>query len=298
MGENIQKIIFNCLSVLYPLIFIFNFYVITFTHMKNIKEDKTYLIVFFFSNLVSFYIICIYFKLWLDSGKSRIHNKYRNLDELFLDGIDNHFHEAFINEEMILHNNSIIVCEKCDVYKPPRAHHCSICNCCYLKMDHHCALLNICIGHRNYKSFYLFILSNSVFSIGKSIIIMIEIFFRIYPGIPRPIYIVSGVLAIIQMFIFLSLLIFHTNLLLRNETTIEWLSINCHLEGRYIEKKAFQEGPLAMFQTKYIKDRKILNPYNLGWYENFIEVFGKRKLFWFIPNFTGLSDGFHFRKNF
>jgi hypothetical protein len=30
------------------------------------------------------------------------------------------------------------MCHRCDGYKPPRAHHCSQCNRCILKMDHHC----------------------------------------------------------------------------------------------------------------------------------------------------------------
>jgi len=34
------------------------------------------------------------------------------------------------------------VCKKCISPKPPRTHHCSICNKCYLKMDHHCREFN------------------------------------------------------------------------------------------------------------------------------------------------------------
>lgn len=30
------------------------------------------------------------------------------------------------------------ICKKCIAPKPPRAHHCSVCNKCILKMDHHC----------------------------------------------------------------------------------------------------------------------------------------------------------------
>ena len=29
-------------------------------------------------------------------------------------------------------------CKRCKAYKPPRAHHCSMCRRCVVKMDHHC----------------------------------------------------------------------------------------------------------------------------------------------------------------
>jgi protein-S-isoprenylcysteine O-methyltransferase Ste14 len=29
-------------------------------------------------------------------------------------------------------------CNKCDYYKPPSAHHCSVCRVCVIDMDHHC----------------------------------------------------------------------------------------------------------------------------------------------------------------
>ena len=49
-----------------------------------------------------------------------------------------------------------MVCKKCIQPKPPRAHHCSICNACYLKMDHHCPWMNSCIGFYNHRYFLLF----------------------------------------------------------------------------------------------------------------------------------------------
>mmetsp|Transcript_35749 Transcript_35749/g.87991 ORF Transcript_35749/g.87991 Transcript_35749/m.87991 type:complete len:438 (-) Transcript_35749:78-1391(-) len=48
-------------------------------------------------------------------------------------------------------------CNKCLRHKPPRTHHCRVCNRCVLRMDHHCVWVNNCVGHRNYKSFFLFL---------------------------------------------------------------------------------------------------------------------------------------------
>ena len=46
-------------------------------------------------------------------------------------------------------------CTKCNEVKPPRAHHCSVCDTCVLKMDHHCPFVGNCIGLSNRKPFFL-----------------------------------------------------------------------------------------------------------------------------------------------
>lgn len=48
------------------------------------------------------------------------------------------------------------ICKKCIAPKPPRTHHCSVCNACVLKMDHHCPWLNNCVGHFNHRHFFLY----------------------------------------------------------------------------------------------------------------------------------------------
>lgn len=61
------------------------------------------------------------------------------------------------------------VCKKCIQPKPPRTHHCSVCNCCVLKMDHHCPWLNNCVGHRNHRHFFLYM----VYMVLGSLFIMV-----------------------------------------------------------------------------------------------------------------------------
>ena len=51
---------------------------------------------------------------------------------------------------------------RCRALKPPRAHHCSTCSRCILRMDHHCPWVGNCVGLYNHKFFLMFVLHATI----------------------------------------------------------------------------------------------------------------------------------------
>ena len=53
------------------------------------------------------------------------------------------------------------ICAKCNIWKPPRAHHCRYCQRCIIMYDHHCSWVGNCIGHGNLHFFVQYLVYTS-----------------------------------------------------------------------------------------------------------------------------------------
>ncbi|XP_078254120.1 palmitoyltransferase ZDHHC2 [Rhinoraja longicauda] len=171
-------------------------------------------------------------------------------------------------------SGAIRYCDRCQLVKPDRCHHCSVCDKCILKMDHHCPWVNNCIGFSNYKFFFLFLaysLLYCVFIVATDLQYFIKFWMNGLPDTQAKFHIMFLFFAAAMFSISLSSLFgYHCWLVSKNRSTLE-----------AFRAPVFRQGP----------DK---NGFSLGCIKNMKQIFGDEKRYWLLPVFTSLSDGCSF----
>ncbi|XP_051148754.1 probable protein S-acyltransferase 4 isoform X2 [Andrographis paniculata] len=158
-------------------------------------------------------------------------------------------------KDVIVNGYTVTVkfCDTCLIYRPPRASHCSVCNNCICRFDHHCQWVGQCIGVRNYRFFYMFILTSTT--------LCAYVFVFSWHGILR--YEGTVWQGMLHNYLF-DVLVFYCFLAF---WFVGGLSVY-HSYLIWVNKTTFED-----FRSQYIDTE---NPYNRGMINNLKEVFFSR----------------------
>lgn len=122
-------------------------------------------------------------------------------------------------------------CRTCWAPKPDRAHHCSSCGRCVLRMDHHCPWVSQCVGHRTHAAFLHLLTCITLLSLYIGINAVLVLYAFLFAPVAQPVQDTTAlhclflvILGLIFAMVIGSFLGFHIYLAFTNQTTLEQLS--------------------------------------------------------------------------
>jgi len=158
---------FTCLFMTYGAV-IYADYVVTRWILFQTMADSPWLVV----NLVAFNLVVV---LLLTSHARAVFSDpgIVPLPAHPIDFSDNHIADGK-HSAIPPPDDDWTICTRCEMYRPPRAHHCRICQRCIRRMDHHCPWINNCVGERNQKYFLQFLFYVGVLAVYSVILVVVS----------------------------------------------------------------------------------------------------------------------------
>ncbi|KAL7231241.1 hypothetical protein ACSBR2_009496 [Camellia fascicularis] len=113
-------------------------------------------------------------------------------------------------------------CTYCNIVQPPRTKHCHDCDKCVIEFDHHCVWLGTCIGQGNHCRFWWYICEETALCLWTGILYITYLENNISKTWWIDVILILLLITLSIWFIFLVLLLlFHSYLVLTNQTTYE-----------------------------------------------------------------------------
>ncbi|ORD99244.1 ZDHC2 [Hepatospora eriocheir] len=279
-----------------PVLALLGYFVVTgiFCLRLSIFGLGPVIAIFLIYNVILAFRIVYFMQMFVSEDQSVINTKPAALikNKERFEHINEYVLEGMINSKSIKWQT----CNICKGFKPPRAHHCGICNRCFLRFNHHCTVFDVCIAFHNYKYYFQFCVSSLLYCALSLPILVIDLFTnRLNTRKIAFIYSLAITIIVIELLIISIEVYKHIILISNNETIVEQLAINRYLKNDHTYIHIFQEGPITLFSDS--KDRTVLNPYNLGSELNWKQVFGDSIIKSILPIFTSKTDGIHWPTN-
>lgn len=202
-------------------------------------------------------------------------------------------------------------CTKCNVAKPPRAHHCRHCRRCIPKMDHHCPWTANCVSLTSFPHFLRFLVWTNL-SLWYLAYLLLLRFAALWESRNWPSYLGPSLGGLIHLAL-LGIVCFVTSFalgIMLAGTVKNWLFNTTMIEGWEIEKheRSVERRGAGWWDSDDDAGgppEKIEFPYDVGFFKNMSDAMGTRNpLLWFFPfaggprlSRTGQGPGWEYEEN-